>query len=512
MNFLVYAWFFIYSTIFFIACKNPGNKTPQDQTPGPNTGGLGMPRGLINKTTEATPGYILFSPLLSATSYLVDLEGKVVHTWESEYGPSGWIFLKENGNLFRGGRQPDAPVFGGGGQGGRLQEFNWDGDLIWDFRFASQEHLSHHDVSIMPNGNVLVIAWEGKTPEEALKAGRKPELIPKAGLWPDKIVELKPVGKNDAEIVWEWHIWDHLVQNYDQSKDNYGIPSEHPGLLDINIGAPLPKPITQEELETRRANNNAVTNSTIDNAGSDLYHVNAIDYNESLDQIVFSSPDLDEIFIIDHSTSTSEAAGHTGGRWGKGGDFLYRWGNAKNYGRGDSTDYKIGGQHDVRWIPQGFPGSGHLMLFNNNVPNSTRPHSAVFELISPLTETGYDLAANGKFGPEEPHWKYVDADTMAGFAPFISGSHRMANGNTFVTVGPKGRYIEVSPQGKIVWEYWTPFAGYVKMKDGTAPQPIGPFVYATFLATHIPIDHPAVKGRTLNPLDPQPEGYKEEKK
>jgi hypothetical protein len=114
------------------------------------------------------------------------------------------------------------------------------------------------------------------------------------------------------------------------------------------------------------------------------------------------------------------------------------------------------------------------------------------------------------YGPEKPVWQFVSRDTMPAFSPFISGAHRMNNGNTFVTVGAKGRYIEVTPDGKIIWDYWTPYAGNVRMKDGTFPQPVGPFVYATFRATHIPIDHPAVKGKSLPPLDLQPEVYKEE--
>lgn len=492
----------------FWGCDNSKKEQPQNDKPDPNIGGLGMPRGLINKTDEATPGYVFFSPLLSDTTYLVDMDGKVVHTWSSEYGPSGWLYLKENGNLLRGGRQPDAPVYGGGGQGGRIQEFNWDGELIWDYKFASESHLAHHDVSILPNGHILVIAWETKTTEEAIKAGRKPDFIPKAGLWPDKVVEIKPVGKNEAEIVWEWHMWDHMIQDFDQSKDNYGIPSEHPELLDINAGAYLPKPITQEELNKALANNNAVTNSTLDNRGSDLYHLNAIDYNAELDQIVLSTPALDEILVIDHSTTTSEASSHAGGRWGKGGDFLYRWGNPVNYGRGDSTDHKLGGQHDVKWIPKGYPGEGHLMMYNNNGPNSKKPYSAVYELTTPLSDKGYELSSTGIFGPEEPSWKFVASDTLPAFSPFISGAHRMANGNTFVTVGAKGRFIEVTQEGKIVWDYWTPYAGYVRMKDGTTPQPVGNLIYATFRATHIPIEHPAVKGKSLKPLDPQPEVYK----
>ena len=125
---------FIFIAFIFLGCSAPPKEKAKNK-PDPNIGGLGMPRGLINKTEETTPGYVIFSPLLSGTTYVVDTDGQVVHTWESEYGPSGWLYIKENGNLVRGGRQPDAPVFGGGGQGGRLQEFTWDGKLIWDYLF-----------------------------------------------------------------------------------------------------------------------------------------------------------------------------------------------------------------------------------------------------------------------------------------------------------------------------------------------------------------------------------------
>ena len=53
----------------------------------------------------------------------------------------------------------------------------------------------------------------------------------------------------------------------------------------------------------------------------------------------------------------------------------------------------------------------------------------------------------------------------------------------------------------------TPYSGDVIYPDGTAPQPVGPFVYATFRATHIPLNHPAVAGRGLQALEPQPPPY-----
>ncbi len=468
-----------------------------------------MPRGIISKSSEATPGYVFFCPLLSTTTYLINLDGEVVHTWESQYGPSGFVYLKDNGNLLRGGRDPKAPVFGGGGQGGLIEEFSWDGELVWSYKFATESHLSHHDVSVMPNDNILVIAWEAKTPVEAKQAGRKPELIPRAGIWPDMIVELQPQGKNDAKIIWEWHFWDHLVQDFDSAQHNFGVVSDHPGLLDINKGEPLPPPIKKEELEELKAQNQAVTNSTVENRGSDFLHTNAIDYNSVLDQIVISVHDMNEIFIIDHSTTSDEAAGHSGGNSGKGGDFIYRWGNPQIYNRGDSTHQILGGQHDARWIPNGYPGEGNLMIFNNVNRTKHGPYSAIMEIEAPLNEKSYALQDGKSFGPDKPVWSYIAPDTTSFFAPFISGAHRMINGNTFITDGPKGRYFEVNPAGKILWEYWTPYAGYSRMPDGTFPQPVGALIYATFRATHITTDHPALKGKVLKPIIPQPEIYKE---
>lgn len=487
-------------------CKSPSEKQTDEDTekPRPDIGGLEIPRGLVLNSAGATPGHILFSPLASSTTYLINLEGQVVNTWESEYGPSGWVYLKENGNMIRGGRDPEAPVFGGGGQGGYFQEFNWEGDLIWEFRFANEQHLSHHDVAIMPNGHILAIAWESKSNEEALQAGRRPDLTPIAGIWPDMVVEIEPSGNNGGRIVWEWHLWDHLIQNFDKTKDNYGDPKAHPELMDINLGRPLRPLQTQEEVDKARASNNAVTNATPENRGSDAFHLNAIDYNAALDQIVLSSPSKGEIYIIDHSTTTEQARQHHGGRQGKGGDLLYRWGNPENYGRGDSTDQKLGGQHDSRWIPEGMPGAGHLMVFNNQVPNTQPPHSMVLELVPPLAEKGYALEQNQVYGPESEIWRYMAKDTSSFFSPFISGAHRMNNGNTFITEGAKGRYFEVNAAGEILWDYLTPYSGHVKMKDGTGPQPIGDLIYATFRATHISSDDPALRNKSLEPLDPQP--------
>ena len=342
------------------------------------------PRGVRVNTPQASPGYVYFTPLLSDTTYLINNAGQVVHIWESDYAPSAWVYLLDNGNLIRGAREPEVPTFSGGGQGGRIQEFTWDGELVWDFVFASENHLLHHDVEVLPNGNVLAVAWELKSPEEASRVGRRPDLIPEGGLWPDMVVEFARQMTDEVRVFWEWHMWDHTIQNHDQSLFNYGEPAEHPELIDVN-GDLAPSEISEEELAQLQVLGYIPSDTTPEDVQSDFMHTNAVSYNAELDQIVLSVLNYNEIWIIDHSTTTDEAAGSTGGRWGRGGDLLYRWGNPRVYGRGDGLQQQLFAQHDSRWIPPGMPGAGHLLLFNNNLSGSEGNYSAVFEIQAKLT-------------------------------------------------------------------------------------------------------------------------------
>ncbi len=464
-----------------------------------------LPRGLRLSTSDATSGYVYYTPLIAATTYLIETgSGDVVHTWESEYAPSGFVYLLDNGNLLRGGREPDVAVFSGGGQGGRLQELTWDGELVWDHEYASEDRLLHHDVAVLPNGNILAIAWEAKSLEEVQQMGIRPEMTPEGGLWPDMIVELEPQPPGGARIVWEWHMWDHLVQNSDAGLSNYGDLSEHPELIDINGGTQPPDDTPAEDLARYREIGHVPDDADHD-PPADLMHTNAIAYNPALDQIALSMQTYSEIWIIDHSTTTEEAMGHTRGRWGRGGDLLYRWGNPRVYGRGDETDQRLFGQHDVRWVPEGLPGAGNILVFSNNVTGPEGVHSAVLEIEPPTDDVGSYLLSDGDpFGPATPTWSYTAPDPPSFLSPFISGAHRLPDGNTLITSGAQGRFFEVTPDSDIVWEYWSPTSGAVRMPDGSLPHPVEAFPYAVFRATKISPDHPALRGRELVPLDPQP--------
>ncbi|WP_339132978.1 MAG: aryl-sulfate sulfotransferase [Candidatus Electrothrix sp. GW3-4] len=384
---------------------------------------------LLNTTVDTeivAEGYNLFAPLSDTTTYLMDNDGNTVHTWASSYTPGHAVYLLENGQLLHTGKA-DNTTFEGGGAGGIVETIDWDGTVTWEYSYSSSEHLQHHDTVMLPSGNFLLIAWQYKTRTEALDAGRNPSLLTEAKLWPDSVIEVEPTGVTTGNIVWEWHVWDHLIQDYDATKDNYGTVADHPELVDLNY---------------------------VQNGTADWTHINAIKYSEDFDQILVSVRNLSEIWVIDHSTTTAEAAGHSGGNSGKGGDLLYRWGNPAVYGAGDSTDQQLFVQHDAEWIEAGSPGEGNILIFNNGTGRSDGDYSSIVEIEPPVDASGnYTLASGESYGPSAPTWTYTAATPTDFYANRISGQQRQSNGNTLICNGPDGYFFEVNSNGETVWEY-----------------------------------------------------------
>ncbi|MGE5360365.1 MAG: aryl-sulfate sulfotransferase [Bacteroidales bacterium] len=451
--------------------------------------GCGCTNGVVTRDAgRLAEAYVLFSPLLSTTTYLVDRDGRVVHEWQSDFAPGASVHFLDDGSLLRCARQPNVPRYRGGGLGGRLQEFAWDGRLTWDWIIASGERLQHHDVAPLPGGNVLVLAWEAKTREEALRAGRVPRRVGSAGLWPECVFEVRPVRPRGGVIVWEWHLWDHLVQEVHTGLENYGRIADHPGRIDIN-GDSAPQSWTTAVLDRLKSLGYIGTDTTASDLDPDFVHANAIAYNPRLDQIALTVNHYHEVWVIDHSTTTAEAATGAGGRRNRGGDLLYRWGNPAAYARGLAADQRLFGPHDGRWIPDGYPGAGHLLVFNNGL-GSRRRASSVIEIDPPLDDGRYRIGPRAPFEPVSPAWTYPPPSAKPFYADFISGAHRLPNGNTFITAGPEGRFFEVTAAGDTVWEYENPYSG-------TAPNPAGDPPRSVFRATLIPGNHPGLANRGL---------------
>src|SRR5262245_54155150 len=304
--------------------------------------------GLHLNDSRAFQGYTLLAPFDSPNTYLLDMQGKVVQTWPSDCTPALFPMLLDNGNLLRPGNfGHDSRLLGWPpGSGGRVQEIAWDGKVVWDFRFYNPKQLPHHDMTRLPNGNILLIVSDRKTADEAIAAGRRPESVRNSYLIPDSLVEIKPTGPTTGKVVWEWHLWDHLVQDHDKTKANYGNVREHPELVDLNFTGetPPPPPPAKTAKDKPRAGKDVAVKAAASRpprVNPDWTHFNGVAYNPKLDQIAVSVWNFSEVWIIDHSTTTAEAASHMGGKSGKGGDLLYRWGNPRAYRAGTEKDQKL---------------------------------------------------------------------------------------------------------------------------------------------------------------------------
>ena len=368
----------------------------------------------------------------------------------------------------RGNSPINDPIWAGGG-GEFVELRSWENDLISRFQLNDTEARLHHDIALTEEGNILMIAWEAKTKDEAIAAGRNPDLLASDVLWSEMILEWNPFSD---EIVWEWHAWDHLIQEYDSLQQNYGTVSMHPHLIDINY----------DEHDGHQ----------------DWLHINSIDYNPILDQIVLSIPYFNELWIIDHSTNTEEAARNTGGRSGKGGDLLYRWGNPAAYQSGTIDDKKLFFQHDVKWVnPYAEEDSeqfGLLSLFNNRV---NERYSTANLIQTSISEDNTYTMIDNAFGPFDFEEVIAHPDTIEiAVSSGLSSAQFLSGGGVLIHSGRWGYTYELDSDGKLVWEYRVPIRGGVPVEQG-AELSINNNI--TFKMDRYELDYSAFDNRDLTP-------------
>lgn len=426
--------------------------------------------GLTNYGSGNTDGYVLFSPITSTNTYLINKCGEKVHEWNtSAYQPALSSFLLEDGSLLRTG-QLNNPAFNEGGSGGIIEKFDWNGNLTWSYSISNSLNCLHHDFKVMPNGNILCIVWDSYTKQQAVDNGKDPAYN-QTTLWSEKIIELKPLGIDSAEIVWEWKLFDHLIQDFDDTQLNFGVVADHPELVDINYF-----PGAQNT--------------------PDWIHLNSIDYNPELDQILVSSHRMCEVWVIDHSTTTLEAAGHGGGISGRGGDLLYRWGNPQAYKRGGPSTKVFFGQHHATWIPSGFPNENKILVFNNGLG---RPgtYSSIDIIIPPLNASNnYDLSSpTTAYLPNGLDWSYIANTPTDFYSSNISGVYPLDNGSFLITSGAGGEFFEITATQQNQWEYINPVSA-----SGIAAQGDVPTANPVFRCEFYSPNYPGLQGQVLDPL------------
>jgi hypothetical protein len=386
-----------------LACNNDDNNTPPEE----EEEDVILTNNIeIYETNLIDDSYTLAVENGGTASYLLDKAGNRIKEWEFDTNLGNDLELLPGGKLL-GIFKSEDPVFSFGGYGGIVRIINNDGSVDWEFEYANENHIAHHDVELLPNGNVLVIVWEKIDALEAQANG-----VNTVGpIYPEILIEVNP---QTDQIVWEWKSFDHLVQDANATALNFGSVSANPQLIDINY-------------------------DVVDNG--DIMHANGIDYDSENDIIYLSVNYYSEIWVIDHSTTTAEAATHVGGNYNKGGDLLYRFGNPSAYKNTEGTRLFYN-NHFPNLLENGEPGDGNILVYNNGTNNN---QSIVYELDIP---TNFNLIPNANNEPSII-WSFTDPALFHGR---ISGAVRLKNGNTLITEGDYG-FWEVTNSGEVAWKY-----------------------------------------------------------
>lgn len=370
--------------------------------------------------------YILVNDAAANSVYLMDKNADLVYEWPLGDRIIGNDVILLNDGTLLASLESDNPDFQFGGQGGIIQIIDKNGQALWNFEYSNTEHRSHHDVELLPNGNVLAIAWEKMVKEEAIANGS----MLGTDIYPESIIEIDPITNT---IVWEWHAKDHLIQDFDNSKLNFGSIEENPQLINLNY---------------------------VDAVGGNIMHANGIGYDEINDLIYLSVNYYSEVWVIDHSTNTDDAASHSGGKFGKGGDLLYRFGNPST--QNDETTERL-------FINNHYPNlfePGKILIYTNG---GDLEQSTVYELKLPTELTQKTIP---KTTQPEILWSFTDPEL---YAPKVSGAVRLPNGNTLITEGDFGLW-EVTQQGEVVWKFSAPgffWRAYHYAKDDPAILALG---------------------------------------
>lgn len=342
----------------------------------------------------------------STLSYLVNKEGERLFTWEFTSKLGNDLNLLPDGRVL-GIFKSESPTIMFGGWGGIARIIEPDGTIVWEYEVNTSHLIAHHDVEMLPNGNVLIMVWEKIDEAEAQEAGAKvtTEVVV------EKLIEVNP---ETDEVVWEWRSWDHIIQDKDDTFPNFGSVSDNPQLLDINF---------------------------LNAINGDIMHANGIDYDEDRDVIFLSVNFWNEIWVIDHSTTTAEATGSTGGNYGKGGNLVYRFGNPETYKNPNGLK-RFDRNHFPNLLEGDEPGAGNVLVYVNG--NSIL-QSTIYELDIP---ENFELLPNQDNEPTVV-WSFTDPELFAGRT---SGATRLSNGNTLICESDFG-YWEVTPDGEVAWQY-----------------------------------------------------------
>lgn len=376
---------------------------------------------------KAYSSFVLFSDG-NNIAHLIDLDGNSVHEWKDAGsfstlidpvlagGKLGHVLVtlaieEGHGTALVPGR-PDKVSK-------TIGELDWDGKTTWTFGEKAPDGLArqHHDWARLPNGNTVVLS----NLEHPIKGFKQPRVLD------DVIYEVNPAGA----IVWKWVASEHL--------DEFGFTPEQ---LKLVRNADTPDYLHVNNLKVVGPN----------------HWYEAGDQRFAPDNLLIDSRNANFIIIIDRKTGKVV------------------WNLGPNYPESATVSSSLSrklprpvdrtsGQHDAHIIPEGLPGAGNLLVFDNegeggypSVPLTVTGGSRVLEIDPVKKEIVWQYSGEDS---GEPSWGFRSA--------FISDARRLPNGNTFIDEGQSGRFFQITPDGQIVWEYVNPYFHYEKKdKSGHA--------------------------------------------
>jgi len=331
-------------------------------------------------------------------SFILNKSGELLWSWEFNESLGNDLKLLPSAHVLGMFNYEESPIKFGGGYAGLTQIIDFNDTITWEFKYASKNFLSHHESVFLPNGDLLMLSWERVSEKEAHMHGVNME----GDIFPEKIIQIDTATK---EIVWQWRSWDHIVQDHDATKLSYGDILENKELININYAL--------------REN-------------GDIMHANGIFYDATRDVLFVSINHYSEVWVIDHQYNVAETAGELG-------DLLFRLGNPRAY-KDTVASVFLDRTHTPNLIPEGYPGAGNLLLFNNGLKAKK---SVVYEFDIPEKLTIEDIEKADLI------WSFSDKNLSYGR---ISGAYRLSNGNTLICEGDYG-FWEITDQKEIVWQY-----------------------------------------------------------
>ncbi|OLO05824.1 ArsR family transcriptional regulator [Salinicola socius] len=377
------------------------------------TTAFALPSSFPTGTTYYDPeraynGFVLF-PGGDRKTHLIDMNGNEVHRWDYESFPPIPLSADqadgEKGHLLvqlaRADKLPEHASPGNGLTNASVAEVNWDGEVKWQWGSQQDPVYQHHDMRRLPNGNNLVMTAEMRE----LNGFDYPIIE-------NGIEEVDDEGR----VVWEWKSGDHLDEmGFSDAGLRALKDSEDPDFLHLNTAVP-------------------VGPNRLYDAGDERF---------APDNILVNSRNANVTFIVDRQSGEIV--------WRIGPDLPALQLNGK---LGRPVDQTVG-SHDAHFIPEGLPGAGNLLIFDNQGNAGFPPSRQGFFSSSRVIEV--DPSS------DKIVWQYTG--NMSGRSPytfyssFISSARRLPNGNTLIDEGQNGRLFQVTPEGDIVWEYVSPFFG-----------------------------------------------------